>query len=169
MFCSRCGKEVPETAAFCASCGNPLQAAAPVAPVAPVACAQASGNSKMAGFGKALTGAIFGLVSLIFGIVIISLLADAYYPSYGYNSFYGGYGSYYDEDAVIATLILSIPAIVFGILSVVFGAKSIGTFKRTQGQKPVVTLILGIVALTFGAVGLIMSQYGMIDGITLVA
>ncbi len=29
MFCSKCGKELPEGAAFCASCGNPTGATAP--------------------------------------------------------------------------------------------------------------------------------------------
>ena len=37
MFCPKCGKEIPENQAFCASCGAPLtQAATPGAP-APVA------------------------------------------------------------------------------------------------------------------------------------
>ena len=38
MFCSKCGTQLPDGAAFCSNCGNAVAApAAPVAPVAPVA------------------------------------------------------------------------------------------------------------------------------------
>ncbi len=39
MFCAKCGKEIPEGATFCPSCGTPVQAAAPGA--APSQAAQA--------------------------------------------------------------------------------------------------------------------------------
>lgn len=35
MYCSKCGSSVPDGAAFCASCGNPIGGAAPQQPVNP--------------------------------------------------------------------------------------------------------------------------------------
>lgn len=147
MFCRFCGKQIEDDAAFCGNCGAAIKAekgAEPFFSPATPTPAPVEGN-RMEGFGKALTGAIFSFVSTVLFFVIVELMAG----SEGYNYYYG-YDVYYEEN-IIAAFILLFPAIALGVLSVVFGAKSIGTFKRAQGVKPIPTLICGIISLAEGA------------------
>ena len=165
MFCRFCGKQIEDGSAFCAGCGAKIEKEEKVAepsvveekketepfffeeekaqPIAPVA------NPRMEGFGKALTGTILSFVGMVFFFIACTLIAGA--ETYEYDYYYGYSYSYVYEEDLIASLFFVIGAIVLGIISVVFGAKSIATFKRTQGQKPIATLILGIVSLAEGA------------------
>ncbi|MBQ2768477.1 MAG: zinc ribbon domain-containing protein [Clostridia bacterium] len=155
MFCRFCGKELEENAAFCGNCGAPVgnKTAEKSEKVAEPFFAEEKPlpavNPRMEGFGKALTGTILSFVGMVFFFIACALIAGA--ETYEYDYYYGYSYSYVYEEDLIASLFFVIGAIVLGIISVVFGAKSIATFKRTQGQKPIATLILGIVSLAEGA------------------
>lgn len=72
MFCSQCGKEVPEGAAFCAGCGTPV-GAAPAAPAAPVATAEAKPSAVM----KVLNSFLAILKGVFSGDVVKTVGAQA--------------------------------------------------------------------------------------------
>ena len=100
-----------------------------------------SKSLKKNGFGKALAGTILGAIGFIIAYFIIIAIGE-----------YLGYD--YAEIASMAVVgfVFTLPA---GIISLVFGVKSINTFKATNSTykvKPVPTLVLGIVATVAGAI-----------------
>ena len=66
-FCPNCGKEVNGSHRFCPNCGAPLTLPESPAPAAQSATKPA--ESKYAGPGKAITGLVFGLVSLTMSFI----------------------------------------------------------------------------------------------------
>jgi uncharacterized RDD family membrane protein YckC len=87
MYCSKCGTQVPDGAAFCASCGQPQIATAPPAPgvpaaplaAAPIRPVSALSPSIYAGFwlrfvayviDTILSGIVFGVL-LLMGIAVV--------------------------------------------------------------------------------------------------
>ena len=107
---------------------------------------------KKNGFGKALTATILGGIGFFIAYIILMSI-------YSELMNYINYDSYYYMDFVAEGLtgfILTLPA---GIISLVFGTKSINTFKSTVAKykvKPVPTLILGIVGTVAGATTIIL-------------
>ena len=96
---------------------------------------------KKNGFGKALAGTILGAIGFIIAYFIIIAIGE-----------YLGYD--YAEIASMAVVgfVFTLPA---GIISLVFGVKSINTFKATNSTykvKPIPTLVLGIVETVAGAI-----------------
>lgn len=73
MFCARCGKEVPEGAAFCASCGNPIGGGAPKAAPA----AGASPTPHAAGTGYAVAKKKPPVVPIVVAVVVIVAVVAA--------------------------------------------------------------------------------------------
>ena len=145
MFCRFCGKELQEDASFCGNCGAAVEKEA----VAETFFAEEKplpiGNPRMLGFGRALTGTILSFVGMIFFCIACALITGA--ESYDY--FYGR--NYIYEEDLFASLAFVMGAIALGVISVVFGVKSIKTFKKAQGPKPIPTLVLGIASLAEGA------------------
>lgn len=95
-FCSKCGKELPESATFCPACGTPVQAgsspsAAAAAPTAPM-----SGIDALMKDSKAqeywvrrlvaliIDGIIIGIVVVIIFAIIAAMVALPAYFAYGY-------------------------------------------------------------------------------------
>lgn len=152
MFCRFCGKQIEDDSAFCGNCGaaiekeeEPVKKAEEVAePFFAEEKPLPAVNPRMEGFGRALTGVIFTVVAMVLLIYACVFIDGAQ----RYNSYYGMYTS---EEDVIAAFFLLMGSIALSIISVVFGAKSIGTFKRVQREKPVATLVLGIISLAEGA------------------
>jgi len=151
MFCRFCGKELEENAAFCGNCGAPVgnKTAEKSEKVAEPFFAEEKPlpavNPRMEGFGKALTGTILSFVGMVLFFVVCALIVGAEEYNYYYDY------TYVREEDLIAALFLLLGAIALGVVSVVFGVKSIKTFKNAQGQKPIATLILGIISLAEGA------------------
>ncbi len=155
MFCRFCGKELEDDSVFCGNCGAPVgKEKAPVkkeqevvepffvkeepAPVREPFFAEEKPlpavNPRMVGFGKALTGTILSFVGMVLFFIIFEIILWA---------------CCYDD--YMAAFVLLLGTIALGVVSVVFGVKSIKTFKNAQGQKPIATLILGIISLAEGA------------------
>lgn len=72
MFCPKCGKEVPEGAAFCVGCGNPMGGAAPKA-----AAAGASPTPHAAGTGCAAAKKRPPVVPLVVTVVAVIVVVAA--------------------------------------------------------------------------------------------
>ena len=106
---------------------------------------------KKNGFGKALTATILGGIAFVIAYAILMSI-------YGELISFIDYGSSYYIDFVAEALtgfILTLPA---AIIALVFGTKSIKTFKSTLANykvKPIPTLILGIVGTVTGATTII--------------
>lgn len=160
MFCRFCGKQIEDDSAFCAGCGaavgkaetpvkkeeveEPFFAKEEPAPAQDLFFAEEkkplpAGNPHMVGFGRALTGVILSFVAMMLYFVVCEVI----------------FWAYCDED-YIAAFFLLLGAIALGVVAVVLGAKSIGTFKNAQGKKPIATLVLGIAALAEGAISLLL-------------
>lgn len=89
-------------------------------------------NRVMVGFGIALTAAILGFFSYIFTAIIMGVCIAA------------------PETGAVLLFVFSVPATV---MAIVFGAKSIGRFKRRHAENtlPIPALALGIAGVVFGA------------------
>ena len=72
MFCTNCGKEIPNGSEFCPNCGAKI-GGAPVQPGTPKA--PSSGNGKLIAVIIAIA-AVFLIVAIIFGILILGKLGD---------------------------------------------------------------------------------------------
>ena len=170
MYCKKCGNELDNEAEFCEECLAAETAAAEVseAPAAPVAVATpvetaapaAQEGDKKTGFKKSLIAAILAAVAFIlaqtvsmfvmvgfdksdFFITLLEAPQEIWALSCGIV--YILYG--------VVSLGLCIPALIFGIISVVTFFKEM----KANRIKPVVTLVLGAVAIglclwTFGSV-----------------
>ena len=93
-------------------------------------------KNRMYGFGKALTSTILGFVGYIWTYVSFVLSVDLYYGI--------------EESAIV----LSLMALPFIIIPIIFGISSIKVFMRRKATcaKPIPTLILGIAGLSLGGI-----------------
>ena len=146
-FCSNCGKEHSSDAKFCTNCGSPiflhnsdnqqcLYSEQYYANQQSTLLGQKQ-VSGMYGLGKAIIGAILSMFALIF-TVLFSVTRDN--PS----------------SPFLPIFCYSIIAITFSIMSIIFGTKSINSFKYAKNNLanvPAPTLILGIHSLIVGIVG----------------
>ena len=121
-YCNKCGKEIL-SGELCSDCAAAQNNAAEDIIVAP--------QSRMNGFGKALTSTILSVVGFIFFYVAMLL-------------------SIASPIAAVFGFIFSLPLV---IIPMIFGIQSIKVFKRTSAPdpKPVATLVLGIVGLAMSA------------------
>lgn len=154
MYCTKCGKQIDYDATVCHECAasakEPEKAAAggygfademgyTYAPAsAPQYAAAPVESTRMVGFGKALTATILGFVGYIFAIVAFVLFA-----------------------LPVGAIVLALMSIALGVVSLVFGVQSIGTFKRLKngpGGSPIATLILGIAGTVFAGLTLLFAM-----------
>ena len=140
IFCSKCGAQLNDDAAFCPTCGaqvapvadaQPVVAAQPVdvAPAATVA-PELDPSTANHGLGKAITSAIFAFLAGLF-----ALIGNA--------------------SSLSAQLILGVLSIPFFVLAICLGAPSIGNYKEARtkfNRNPLATLILGAVSLAIGVI-----------------
>ncbi len=99
-------------------------------------------NTATAGLGKAITGAALAFVGFIFAIVGMEL-------------------SIIPEAGIILNLLFALPMSIIGL---VFGVKSIKTFKQVckeGGRKPIATLICGIAGVVFSGNALLFILLGL--------
>ncbi len=89
----------------------------------------------MRGFGKALAGAIVGTVGV--GIAALS----------SYYALIGIMGAEFWVIGVMMVSMFLVPSIVSTLISLVFGIKSIVTYCKADGKKPIPALVLGIYSL----------------------
>lgn len=121
------------------------QAPAYAAPVATPAAAPADADNKMFGFGKALTSTLLGFFGFIFSIICFA------------SSAVGG--------GIIGFIFFYPAALTMAIISLIFGIKSISTFKargRACCAKPIATLILGIVGVVLASLAFLYIFLGFI-------
>lgn len=99
------------------------------------------------GFGKALASTIMSAIGFFMSyIAMIMSIIDANFLSFP-----------------------SVSALILGIISVVYGAKSIAHFKKCNklfGRKPVATLVLGINGLSVGCVALFFEVLALVFSMT---
>lgn len=174
MYCKKCGKEIDYEATICRECEEAEAVSSEV--TAEVAAAEAAAvqaanvpSNRMKGFGKALAGAIigvigFGLIYAAFAIVQVMALEMIEFVE---NFNLQNVSQQYIETEVFgllkdAAVSLGIglgcvlASFVTGILSIVFGASSIKCFKKVkEGGKPIATLILGIGSVIMGVCSII--------------
>lgn len=142
MYCNNCGREIRENELFCPACGkenSPLDVfeikAEPIHEV--TYTEEEKSRDRRCGLGKAITGAALALVSFFvsyIGFVVSAVMSITYEVS-------------------PAGIIFCLGGLAISIISIVFGAKSIGTFKRLSNEgraKPIATLIIGIESLVSG-------------------
>ena len=176
MFCKKCGKEIDYEATVCRECEEAEAVSSEV--TAEVVAAEAAAvetanvpvpSNRMKGFGKALTGAIIGVIGfvLIYAAFTIVYAMALEMLDFVENFNLSNVSQQYIETEVFgllkdAAVSLGIGAgcviatLVTGILSIVFGASSIKCFKKVkEGGKPIVTLILGIVSVIMGVCSII--------------
>lgn len=174
MFCKKCGKEIDYEATVCRECeeaeavSSEVTAEVVAAEAATVEAANVPSN-RMKGFGKALTGAIIGVVGFMliyfaFGLVYATAMEMLeFVENFNLSNVTQQYIETQVmgllEDAVInivIALVCVVATLVTGILSIVFGAASIKCFKKVkEGGKPIVTLILGIGSVIMGICSII--------------
>ena len=143
MYCKNCGRELRPDTIFCSACGHQVQEIHQYTPAntVPEYTDEEKSRDRRRGLGKAIVGTVFSLVSvflLVFGCMFYAIGLE-----------------YYDEDVIFAGLFFMMTALPLSIISIVFGAKSIGAFKRNgrEGKaRPIATLILGIESLSSGII-----------------
>ena len=153
MNCIRCGKKI-ENGSVCAEClaqeAMRQEAQTPQNNTGGftvtqnfVASREAYGaeavptQSRMAGFGLALTGVILGFFGFIFSYIafIFAMI----------------------EELAVVAVVLTVISLPFCILPIIFGFKSIGLFRATKAPnpKPIPGFVCGIVGLSEGAFSLL--------------
>lgn len=180
MNCKKCGKEIDYEAEVCNEC---VAAEASVEPaVEEVASAEGvvavnvadNKKGKMVGFGKALTSLILPIIGALFiGIVcgiLVVMAEEAYETFIPYlkdldlikaqpEKFEATVKAFLENDlgSLVIVLLLfvgaCVVAFVMSIVGIIFGAQSIGCFKKESknGNKPLPALILGIAGLVESA------------------
>ena len=117
MFCSNCGKEVPDNAYVCTGCGCLVGGKKPAAATEEKAVAVGGKNTKLSVF--VLLSVASVALSLLFFTLSIAL---SYYG--GYYGSYGAMGLWFDEVMLMVsfylTMLLVLPA---GIITFIFGIK----------------------------------------------
>ena len=135
MYCTKCGKQIDYDAEVCNECKaaetarnendyNPFEE--------PPIGVPTDADNRMFGFGKALASTIIAVVNLIFSFIAMAVSLE-------------------EPDAGIVLILMGIAMFV---VSLIFGIKSITTFKRRCREncaKPIPTLILGIVGIVVSA------------------
>ncbi len=173
MYCKKCGKEIDYEATVCRECEEAEAVSSEV--TAEVAAAEAAveaanvPSNRMKGFGKALTGAIIGVIGfiLIYAAFTVVYAMALEMLEFVENFSLQNVSQQYIETEVMgllkdAAVSLAIglgcvlASFVTGILSIVFGASSIKCFKKVkEGGKPIATLILGIGSVIMGVCSII--------------
>lgn len=174
MFCKKCGKEIDYEATICRECeeaeavSSEVTAEVVAAEAAAVETAKVPSN-RMKGFGKALTGAIIGVIgfaliyaafAIVYGMALEMLdFVEKFNPQDLSQQYIETKVFDLLKDAAISLGIglgCVLASFVTGILSIVFGASSIKCFKKVkEGGKPIVTLILGIGSVIMGVCSII--------------
>lgn len=100
MFCTKCGAQNPDGAAFCVSCGNSLQAAGVQAQYAqPMAYQQANVYPQKRISKGLMIGLIIGGVALLAGVVVLVVVLTG-----GGAAANGIVGTWYDQSGYVGTL-----------------------------------------------------------------
>ena len=147
-YCTKCGKVINYDSSICVDCvakakmeseNNVRAAYTPAYPSVPVArvnhavSVTQTSDTKMDGFGMALTSTILASVAFFFSMLMIG----------------------FSISAMLGFLILFInPPIV---ISLIFGIKSITLYNKYSENKPVPTLVLGIVGVSLSGMALLFS------------
>ena len=176
MYCRKCGKYIYGDAMYCEDCeemdsffGESKNAEETPsytyqrpsynpAPKRTEPVYSAPKGNRREGFGRALASTILSVVAFFISVVAFSLAPFAL-EDYAYG--YLGSGPAF----FVATMVVSVIALIFAIPSLVMGAKSIGCFKaacRAGKVKPVATLVLGIVGLSMSIFALIYAGTSML-------
>lgn len=116
IFCRGCGKEIHETAVSCPHCGAPQNQV----------ILNSQADNSISAHWTSVTSLVSGIV-----IFILMILAD---------------DGQWDKDTVVGCITLSLPSIIFGIISL--ANKRIGQWMAITG------LILGVISMlvAFGSV-----------------
>ena len=131
-YCSKCGAQVDDNAAFCAKCGQPVTGVAPAnaPPVTPPASGGTGLSENVAGLLCYALGWVSGLIfflidkrpyvrfhaaqsMIVFGglQVITIIFGRSFYPGFGYGGFvFGGLAGLVDIVAFILWILLMIKA-----------------------------------------------------------
>lgn len=166
MYCRKCGKQVNDGEELCEECrhndlvfgeekidkasagygsanaGNNGNAGAGYASNAAYTYPgyqPAPANSRMYGFGRALTSTILGIAGVIMQSISSGFAQSALADYLDMSSLFTSLGWVF--------LLLSLP---FAVVAVILGIKSIKAFKYIKSQggaKPVATLVLGIIGV----------------------
>lgn len=196
MNCKKCGKEIDYEAEVCNEC---VAAEASVEPaVEEVASAEGvvavnvadNKKGKMVGFGKALTSLILPIIGALFiGIVcgiLVVMAEEAYETFIPYlkdldlikaqpEKFEATVKAFLENDlgSLVIVLLLfvgaCVVAFVMSIVGIIFGAQSIGCFKKESknGNKPLPALILGIAGLVESA-GMVLGLLTAVGSVALI-
>ncbi len=143
MYCSKCGKEIDYDALVCCECMQAEQQAA-LAEAPAEEPILTCGNTRKRGFGVALAAVILSFVS--------AMCAAAVYLGTVFDAYLKILRDYFGGDVMMTSVgmaVFSVLVVVPGVLAVIFGIRSIKTFKSTPHghPKPIATLIMGIYAI----------------------
>lgn len=196
MNCKKCGKEIDYEAEVCNECVAAEASVEPVAEEVAAAEGVVAVNvadnkkGKMAGFGKALTSLLLPIIgAVLIGIVcgILFVMAEGVYetamhylenPELIMNKQTGelsvAFKAFLENDvadlAIFLILLVGacVVAFIMGVIGIIFGAQSIGCFKKEHknGNKPIPTLILGIAGLV-ESIGMVMGILSAVGSIAL--
>ena len=143
MFCSNCGKEVPDNAYVCTGCGCLVGGKKPAAATEEKAVAVGGKNTKLSIFVLLSVGAI--AMTVMFLVLSIAGM----YLGYSYSYAYGGSGVWFDEVTLSISWVMSMALVLpAGVITLIFGIKE----KQNAALKliAIATFIVGI--FVFGAV-----------------
>ena len=157
MYCKNCGKEIDYEADLCKECESKLSSEVKV-DEKPV-----DNGSQKTGFKIALIGAILCAVAYflsIFATTYITTLIEEL-KALGITHISGTD----DAGLIFIGLIPAIISIPLSIVSIVFGAKSIGVFKAEKNAgrvKPIPALVMGIVSVVLSSICLFLSSLAIL-------
>lgn len=147
-YCTNCGKVINYDSSICVDCvakakkeaeNNVRAAYTPAYPTVPVAQvnqpmpAPQTSDTKMDGFGMALTSTILASVAFFFSMLMIGLSIS--------------------EMLGILIFFINPPVVI----SLIFGIKSITLYNKYSENKPVPALVLGIVGVSLSGMALLLS------------
>lgn len=139
MYCKRCGKYI-ESGTLCPECISEEVVFGKEVEVKPY---EEKIPSRKAGLNRAIIGATFGVVAVIYAVltlVFVGVIGAFDYASYDIP----------DSLIIFPTVICASSGAVFTIMGAIFGVKSVVfAFRRRKstGTLPIATLILGFVAI----------------------
>ncbi len=191
-FCTNCGAQVEEGAAFCSSCGTTVaptdekvesvtEDTATEETTAQEAVVEETPKEQeyheeqpkeqkpngVYGLGGAIASAVVSFVSFIFSMVsfVLGFLAAGTYTYEYHYSVFGSYYTYnYDEDMAIVSIVFGVIGLIVAIVGVILGIKAIRSFKEGKriGRNPIGTLIVGIGGLSFAGSSAILALCGFV-------